>query len=108
MEAVVRTGGKQYLVKEGDKILIEKTGSDIGAEIKFDDIKFFEESTLLICDSGQKFNLLDNPNEINIFGIEFSVIIWTKTKIFKPTTITISEKYLGSFWIVAHLINESV
>ena len=38
MEAVVRTGGKQYLVKEGDKILIEKTGSDIGADIKFDDI----------------------------------------------------------------------
>lgn len=24
MEAVVRTGGKQYLVKQGDKILIEK------------------------------------------------------------------------------------
>ena len=44
MEAVVRTGGKQYLIKEGDRILIEKTGSDVGTEIRFDDILMISDN----------------------------------------------------------------
>ena len=44
MEAVVRTGGKQYLVKQGDKILIEKTNQEVGAEIKFEDILMISDT----------------------------------------------------------------
>jgi len=53
---------------EGSKVL-DKNSIYLSKNFEyFDDIKFFEESTLLICDSGQKFNLLDNPNEINIIS----------------------------------------
>ena len=40
MEAVIKTGGKQYLIKEGDKIQIEKTAHEVGAEIGFNEILY--------------------------------------------------------------------
>ncbi len=36
MYAVVATGGKQYKVKEGDVLEIEKLAGEVGAEITFD------------------------------------------------------------------------
>jgi large subunit ribosomal protein L21 len=38
MYAVIRTGGKQYRVAEGDVIRIEKIAGDAGAEVKFDEV----------------------------------------------------------------------
>ena len=38
MYAVIRTGGKQYRVAEGDVLRIEKIAGDIGAEVTFTDI----------------------------------------------------------------------
>ena len=40
MEAVIKTGGKQYLIKEGDKIQIEKTSHEVGTEIGFDQVLY--------------------------------------------------------------------
>lgn len=36
--AVIKTGGKQYLVSEGDKFLIEKIEQEIGKEFNFDQV----------------------------------------------------------------------
>ncbi|HNV97189.1 MAG TPA: 50S ribosomal protein L21 [bacterium] len=36
--AVIRTGSKQYKVKEGDKIKVEKIKGDEGVKIELDDI----------------------------------------------------------------------
>ncbi len=36
MYAVVATGGKQYKVKEGDVLQVEKLAGDVGSEITFD------------------------------------------------------------------------
>ena len=36
--AVVKTGGKQYLVSEGDRISIEKLNHQVGEEFEFDEI----------------------------------------------------------------------
>lgn len=36
--AVIKTGGKQYKVSEGDKLLIEKLDHEVGAEFDFDEI----------------------------------------------------------------------
>ncbi len=36
--AVIKTGGKQYKVAEGDKILVEKLDQPIGAEFDFEEI----------------------------------------------------------------------
>ena len=38
MYAVVRTGGKQYLVSEGDFFKVEKLPGNVGEEIVFDDV----------------------------------------------------------------------
>jgi large subunit ribosomal protein L21 len=38
MLAVIRTGGKQYLVKKGDKIKIEKIDEKEGKEITFKEV----------------------------------------------------------------------
>ncbi|MFT3706132.1 MAG: 50S ribosomal protein L21 [Archangium sp.] len=38
MYAVIRTGGKQYRVAEGDVLRIEKVKGDSGAEVKFDEV----------------------------------------------------------------------
>ena len=38
MFAVIKTGGKQYKVSEGDVIIAEKLDGDAGAKISFDDV----------------------------------------------------------------------
>ncbi len=38
MYAVIRTGGKQYRVAQGDVLRIEKVTGESGAEVKFDEV----------------------------------------------------------------------
>jgi large subunit ribosomal protein L21 len=38
MYAVIRTGGKQYRVAEGDVLRIEKIGGDVGSEVTFNEV----------------------------------------------------------------------
>ena len=38
--AVIRTGGKQYRVSEGDVVKIEKLVGEVGAKITMDDVLF--------------------------------------------------------------------
>ena len=38
MYAVIETGSKQFTVREGDKLRIEKLEADVGAKINFDKI----------------------------------------------------------------------
>lgn len=40
MLAVIKTGGKQYKVKVGDKVKIEKMPGEAGEEIIFDEVLF--------------------------------------------------------------------
>ena len=38
MYAVIETGGKQYQVKEGDVVFIEKLGADVDSTVTFDKV----------------------------------------------------------------------
>ncbi len=38
MYAVIRTGGKQYRVSEGDRIRVERLEGDVGQAIEFDQV----------------------------------------------------------------------
>lgn len=38
MYAVIRTGGKQYRVQEGDVLSIERLPGDVGSKISFDEV----------------------------------------------------------------------
>ena len=42
-QAVIKTGGKQYLVKEGEKIKIEKIEKKEGEELEFKEVLFLEK-----------------------------------------------------------------
>lgn len=53
MQAVVETGSKQYLVKEGDQILVERLVGDVGSKITLEEV-------LLVVD-GEKV-LVGQPN----------------------------------------------
>jgi large subunit ribosomal protein L21 len=43
MYAVIKTGGKQYRVKEGDLLEIEKLGAEKGQKINFDQVLLIED-----------------------------------------------------------------
>ena len=36
--AIIKTGGKQYRVSEGDRIRVEKLDGDVGTELTFDEV----------------------------------------------------------------------
>jgi large subunit ribosomal protein L21 len=38
MFAVIRTGGKQYRVREGERIAVERLDADEGADVTFDEV----------------------------------------------------------------------
>jgi large subunit ribosomal protein L21 len=46
MYAVVRTGGKQHRVQQGERVKVEKLDGDVGAEVTLDDV-------LLIAGEGE-------------------------------------------------------
>lgn len=46
MLAVIETGGKQYIVKVGDRLKVEKLPYDIGSEVEIDKV--------LLIDDGEK------------------------------------------------------
>ena len=43
MYAIIRTGGKQYPVKEGDVLRIEKLPVEPGAKINIEDVLFYRD-----------------------------------------------------------------
>ncbi|RMH50061.1 MAG: 50S ribosomal protein L21 [Zetaproteobacteria bacterium] len=45
MYAVIRTGGKQYRVRVGDRLRVERLDGDTGDEITFDDVLCIGEGT---------------------------------------------------------------
>lgn len=38
MYAIIKTGGKQYRVAEGDTVQVEKLAAEVGAEVAFDQV----------------------------------------------------------------------
>jgi large subunit ribosomal protein L21 len=42
--AIIKTGGKQYLVKKGDKIKVEKLKGEVGENVEFDTILTTDEA----------------------------------------------------------------
>jgi len=47
MYAVIKTGGKQYRVQEGDILRVEKLDTEAGTEITFDDVLMIGEGDAL-------------------------------------------------------------
>ena len=48
MYAVIKTGGKQYRVAQGDKIRVEKLAGDVGAGVTFDEVLMLGGETVSV------------------------------------------------------------
>ena len=42
MKAVIKTGGKQYYVAEGESIYVEKLDNEVGSEVEFTEVLFVD------------------------------------------------------------------
>jgi large subunit ribosomal protein L21 len=51
MYAVIKTGGKQYTVKEGDVLKIELLPDDVGNEIQFTEVLMIADGDSVSCGS---------------------------------------------------------
>jgi len=79
-QAVIRTGGKQYLVKKGEEITVEKLNKKEGASVDFKDV-------LLIAD--EKSVKVGNPK---VKGVKVSGKITKQLKAPKVTVIKYKPK----------------
>ena len=50
MYAIIKTGGKQYKVAEGDTIRVEKLKADVGETVTFDDVKLLAKDEKAVID----------------------------------------------------------
>ena len=48
MFAVIKTGGKQYKVKEGDILTVEKLDEKVGSKVSFDVLMFSDGSKVVV------------------------------------------------------------
>lgn len=48
MLAIIRTGGKQYLVSEGEKVKVEKLDGETGTEVSFETLYVGDEKTATV------------------------------------------------------------
>jgi len=69
MFAIIKTGGKQYKVAEGDVIKVEKLKAEVGDTITFDDVKLVEKDGNAVVD---KTELESVKVEGKILGLEKS------------------------------------
>lgn len=67
MYAIIKTGGKQYKVAEGDIIKIEKLNSEVGETVIFDDVKLLAKDGKAIAD---KRKLESVKVEGKVLGVE--------------------------------------
>jgi large subunit ribosomal protein L21 len=51
--AIIRTGGKQYRVSEGDRLRIEKISAQVGEEVALSDVLALGEGADLTLDAAQ-------------------------------------------------------
>ena len=53
MYAIIKTGGKQYKVAEGDTIKVEKLNAQVGDTVTFDDVKLLTKDEKAIIDKSE-------------------------------------------------------
>ena len=59
MLAIIKTGGKQYIVKPGDKLKVEKLDKKPGEEFSFSDVLLVEKNKKLEIYKKYNLNLIE-------------------------------------------------
>ncbi|MFA6048308.1 MAG: 50S ribosomal protein L21 [Parcubacteria group bacterium] len=77
MLAIIKTGGKQYKVKVGDKIKVEKLEGEEGAKITFDQVLFLGDEktakvgTPVVTGAKVEARILKTAKGKKVTGIKF-------------------------------------
>ena len=79
--AVIQTGGKQYLVREGQELKIEKLDLDVGASISFD--------VLLMSDEEGTTTQMGTPT---LSGVKVSATVLEQDRTKKVSVIKYKSK----------------
>jgi len=76
MLAIIRTGGKQYKIKEGDRIKIEKIEGKEGDSVKFSEVLFLGDEKVakvgapILKDGKVEGNILKQAKDKKVWGIK--------------------------------------
>jgi len=94
MLAIIKTGGKQYKVKVGDKIKIEKLEGDEGSKIVFSEVLFLGDEkkvstgTPFLKDAKVEGKILKTAKQKKVVGIKFKAKKRYKVKFGHRQTMT--------------------
>lgn len=86
MLAIIKTGGKQYKVAEGDKLRVEKLEGEVGATLTFSEVLFagteekVEVGTPLVKDAKVEAKILKQDRADKVWGIKHKAKKRQKTK----------------------------
>ncbi len=80
MYAVVATGGKQYKVKEGDNLQIEKINGEVGSKVTFDNVLLFSDGDNLSVGQPMLENVSVNGEIIDQSKAKKIIIFKTKRR----------------------------
>ena len=77
MLAIIKTGGKQYKISEGDKIKIEKLEGEEGSKITFSDVLFIGDEkdvkvgTPVISGAKVEGKIIKTAQQKKVVGVKF-------------------------------------
>ncbi len=80
MYAVVATGGKQYKVKEGDNLQIEKINGEVGSKVTFDNVLLFSDGDNLSVGQPMLENVSVNGEIIDQSKAKKVIVFKTKRR----------------------------
>ncbi|MFA6382988.1 MAG: 50S ribosomal protein L21 [Parcubacteria group bacterium] len=94
MLAIIKTGGKQYKVKEGDKIRVEKIEGEEGSKITFDEVLFLGDEkevkvgTPVVKGAKVEGKILKTSKQKKVTGIKYKAKKRYKVKFGHRQTMT--------------------
>jgi large subunit ribosomal protein L21 len=94
MLAIIKTGGKQYKVKVGDKIKVEKLEGDAGSKVIFSEVLFLGDEkdvkigSPLVAAAKVEGKILKTFKDKKVTGIKFKAKKRVKTKFGHRQTMT--------------------
>ncbi|MFA6973370.1 MAG: 50S ribosomal protein L21 [Parcubacteria group bacterium] len=77
MLAIIKTGGKQYKVQEGDKIKIEKLEGEVGSVVSFDEVLFVGDEKAvkigapIVAGAKVEGKILKTSQQKKVVGVKF-------------------------------------
>lgn len=71
MHAIIETGGKQYVVAQGDVLRVEKLDGDVGSEIEFPAKAAFKDGGDLLTSGTVKATIVGNGRGDKILVFKF-------------------------------------